>query len=117
LERRIRSLASISNREAKNTTSSSSVIEPSHIQHPVSQIHTSKIIKPPTFDGQKTWVTYRLQFKAAARANDWAEKEKAAALIVSLRGQAATVLQLLPQEEPSYSSIVQALETRYGQQD
>ncbi|XP_050517675.1 golgin subfamily A member 3-like [Diabrotica virgifera virgifera] len=100
---------SVTNIDSEQTAPSSSIVYPGTVR-------TSKILKPPTFDGQTAWETYRFQFEAAARANGWNENEMAASLVVSLRGQAATVLQFLPQDAPNYTSLVQALETRYGQQ-
>ncbi|XP_050503627.1 trichohyalin-like [Diabrotica virgifera virgifera] len=94
-------IVSVTNVESKQTALSSSIVDPGTIR-------SSKILKPPTFDGQTAWETYRFQFKAAARANGWNENEMAASLVVSLRGQAATVLQFLPQGAPSYTSLVQA---------
>ncbi|XP_050518897.1 trichohyalin-like [Diabrotica virgifera virgifera] len=118
LERKIDTKASLS--RIVSVTNVESETAPSS-SHPLNllesgTIRNSKILKPPTFDGQTAWETYRFQFEAAARANGWTEREMAASLVVSLRGQAATVLQFLPQDSPSYDSLVQALETRYGQQ-
>ncbi|XP_050516698.1 uncharacterized protein LOC126891565 [Diabrotica virgifera virgifera] len=118
LERKIDAQASLS--RIVSVTNVESETAPSS-SHPLNllesgTIRNSKILKPPTFDGQTAWETYRFQFEAAARANGWTEREMAASLVVSLRGQAATVLQFLPQDSPSYDSLVQALETRYGQQ-
>ncbi|XP_050519006.1 uncharacterized protein LOC126893105 [Diabrotica virgifera virgifera] len=118
LERKINTQASLS--RIVSVTNVESETAPSS-SHPLNllesgTIRNSKILKPPTFDGQTAWETYRFQFEAAAKANGWTEREMAASLVVSLRGQAATVLQFLPQDSPSYDSLVQALETRYGQQ-
>ncbi|XP_050500875.1 uncharacterized protein LOC126880850 [Diabrotica virgifera virgifera] len=100
---------SVANVEFKQTASSSSIVE----QGP---IRISKILKPPKFDNQTTWKIYRFQFEATARANGWNEREMSAFLMESLRRQAATILQFLPQDSPSYDSLVQALEIRCGQQ-
>ncbi|XP_050507866.1 trichohyalin-like [Diabrotica virgifera virgifera] len=118
LERKINTQASLS--RIVSVTNVESETAPSS-SHPLNllesgTIRNSKILKPPTFDGQTAWETYRFQFEAAAKANGWNENEMAASLVVSLRGQAATVLQFLPQDAPNYTSLVQALETRYGQQ-
>ncbi|XP_050516494.1 uncharacterized protein LOC126891361 [Diabrotica virgifera virgifera] len=118
LERKINTQASLS--RIVSVTNVESETAPSS-SHPLNllesgTIRNSKILKPPTFDGQTAWETYRFQFEAAARANGWTEREMSASLVVSLRGQAATDLQFLPQDSPSYDSLVQALETRYGQQ-
>uniref|UniRef100_A0A6P7FZV1 Uncharacterized protein LOC114336044 n=1 Tax=Diabrotica virgifera virgifera TaxID=50390 RepID=A0A6P7FZV1_DIAVI len=99
----------VTNIESEQTALPSFIVDPDTIR-------SSKILKPPTFDGQITWETYCFQFEAAARANGWNENKMAAFLVVSLRGQAATVLQFLPQGAPSYTSLVQALEARYSQQ-
>lgn len=78
-----------------------------------SQINWKAIIKPPTFDGKTSWVTYVTQFEAAAKANRWTDPEKATALIVALRGDASDVLQTIPpQEQTDYSRFVKRIEIR-----
>jgi hypothetical protein len=83
----------------------------------VVKMETSSAIrmKPPTFDGKVPWSTYIFQFEAAAQANAWDSKEKATALVVSLRGEAMEVLRAIPEaERQNYQSMVQLLEMRYG---
>ncbi|XP_055854603.1 uncharacterized protein LOC129918224 [Episyrphus balteatus] len=72
-------------------------------------------IHPPTFDGQTTWSIYKMQFEAAAVANDWDDKDKCIALTLALRGPAAELLQALPPEKNGdFNALVQAIERRYG---
>ena len=72
-------------------------------------------MKPPLFDGKTSWSTYLKQFEAAANANNWSLREKATSLTLSLRGDAAEILQKLsPTEQDDYTALVKHLEMRYG---
>jgi hypothetical protein len=70
-------------------------------------------VKPPEFNGTVSWSVYKRQFEAAAEANRWTTEEKATALILSLRGQASELLQTVSDQQ-DYSTLVRALELRYG---
>ncbi|KAJ8947071.1 hypothetical protein NQ318_019966, partial [Aromia moschata] len=82
-----------------------------------SRMEISRIrMKPPQFDGKSSWVNYRRQFEAAARANGWSLAEKATALTLALRGDATDILQTLSlEEQEDYHQLVRHLEMRYGQ--
>ncbi|KAK9738941.1 hypothetical protein QE152_g9392 [Popillia japonica] len=78
---------------------------PSEIQGE-SRAATRNPMKPPTFDGKTSWLTYIKQFEAAAVANAWSSSDRttalilawsssdrATALILALRGDASDILQ------------------------
>lgn len=44
----------------------------------------SNKIKPPTYDSQIPFETYRLQFEVACKANNWRHDKKALVLVVAL---------------------------------
>ncbi|KAK9695405.1 hypothetical protein QE152_g32582 [Popillia japonica] len=71
---------------------------PSEIQGE-SRAVTRNPMKPPTFDGKTSWLTYIKQFEAAAVANAWSSSDRTTALILALRGDASGILQTLPPEE------------------
>ena len=72
-------------------------------------------VKAPTFDGSSHWATYLRQFKAAACANNWTEKDKAVSLVLALKGLAAELLQKVPPDsQNTYAELLKALELRYG---
>lgn len=74
-----------------------------------------KEMKPPTFDGQSSWSTYRKQFEIAALANNWNNGDKCFALTMALRGPAAELLQTVDvTNKLDYNALVQALEKRFG---
>lgn len=77
--------------------------------------HAKKEMKPPHFDGQTSWTVYRKQFEMAALANEWNNEEKCMAITMSLRGQAAELLETVDLENDlDYAGIMNALETRFG---
>lgn len=87
---------------------------PSEIQGE-SRAVTRNPMKPPTFDGKTSWLTYIKQFEAAAVANAWSSSDRTTALILALRGDASDILQTLPPEElQDYSKLIKRLEMRYG---
>lgn len=71
-------------------------------------------IKLPVFDGLSSWSVYKVQLEAAASYNGWSTKEKAANLMLALRGQAASLLRTLPAGSMDLNAIMAALEQRYG---
>lgn len=92
--------------------------EVSRLYQPVNlgQISRKAAIKPPTFDGKTSCLTYLTQLEAAAKANGWTNPEKATVLIVTLRGDASDVFQTIPrQEHTDYSRFIKRMEMRYGQ--
>ncbi|KAJ8915714.1 hypothetical protein NQ315_000648 [Exocentrus adspersus] len=71
--------------------------------------------KPPTFDGEVSWSTYKRQCEAAATTNGWGEQQKATELVLALQGKALQTLQNIPEEKQNdYSTVVGALELRFG---
>lgn len=83
--------------------------------NPGNRINNQVNLKPPEFDGKGSWKNYHVQFEAAAVANHWTTEEKATALTLSLRGDAANILQSLPPEDlHEYDKLVKCLETRFG---
>ena len=72
-------------------------------------------MKAPTFDGTTSFNVFKLQFETIAAANGWSRGEMASTLVVALRGNAAEVLQMVPQSElGSYERIMEALHRRFG---
>ena len=74
---------------------------------------------PETFSGTETelkdWLCY---FEVIAKHNGWTEEDKGFHLATSLRGKAQQVLQDLPAGEiDKYSSILQALKTRFDPEE
>lgn len=74
-------------------------------------------VKPPPYDGQISFETYKLQFEAACLANRWNDQEKATALVLALRGTALDMLRTLPRgDQEDYQRLTSALELRFGEQ-
>jgi len=72
-------------------------------------------LKPPTFDGTSPFEIFQLQFETATTSNRWGEADKVAALIVALKGGAAEILQMIPENDRGdYKEIMRTLERRYG---
>ena len=46
--------------------------------------------RPAPFDGKGMWDVYHEQFEMLAQINKWNDLDKAADLVISLRGSAAT---------------------------
>lgn len=73
-------------------------------------------LKPPPYDGQTSFETYKLQFEAACVANAWNNQEKATALVLALRGTALDMLRTLPRgDQEDYQRLASALELRFGE--
>ena len=73
-------------------------------------------IKPSTFDGKTSWGVYKTQFDLIASANGWDDRAKAYHLAASLRGEAADILQAVPENRRAdLTSLVSALEMRFGE--
>ena len=77
---------------------------------------TSSIkLKPPAFDGTSPFEIFQLQFETATTSNRWGEADKVAALIVALKGGAAEILHMVPENDRGdYKEIMRSLERRYG---
>ncbi|GFX02677.1 uncharacterized protein TNCV_2011211 [Trichonephila clavipes] len=73
-------------------------------------------VKLSTYDGKTNWKVYNTQFCIISEANGWTEGVKACQLVASLRGEAAEILQTLPDTERlNLSSLYKALDLRFGQ--
>lgn len=72
--------------------------------------------KPQTFDGIEIDVQdYFVQFEAVSQWNHWSELEKASQLVISLRGEARTILRLLTQAQlESYFFLKNLLLQRFN---
>ena len=71
--------------------------------------------KPAPFDGKLTWDAYHTQFEMLAQINRWSDADKAAYLVISLRGPAATVLtNLPPAQRYNYAALTSALQSQFG---
>uniref|UniRef100_A0A1A9X2Q8 CCHC-type domain-containing protein n=1 Tax=Glossina brevipalpis TaxID=37001 RepID=A0A1A9X2Q8_9MUSC len=74
-------------------------------------------LKTPLFDGTSSFSAFKFQFNVVATRSDWDEEEKAAALITSLRGNAADVIQIIPEaRSKDFVTVMDALERKYGSQ-
>ncbi|GFX27405.1 uncharacterized protein TNCV_35021 [Trichonephila clavipes] len=73
-------------------------------------------VKLSTYDGKTNWKVYKTQFCIISEGNGWTEGVKACQLAASLRGEAAEVLQTLPDVELlNLNSLYNALDLRFGQ--
>ncbi|GFV79398.1 uncharacterized protein TNCV_1903701 [Trichonephila clavipes] len=73
-------------------------------------------VKLSAYDGKMIWVVYKSQFSIISEANGWTEGVKAYQLAASLRGEAAEVLQTLPETERlNLNSLYNALDLRLCQ--
>ncbi|GFW68337.1 uncharacterized protein TNCV_2263271 [Trichonephila clavipes] len=73
-------------------------------------------VKLSTYEGKTNWEVYKTQFSIISEANGWTEGVKACQLAASLRGEAAEILQTLPDTERlNLNSLYNALDLRFGQ--
>ncbi|GFV91172.1 uncharacterized protein TNCV_896931 [Trichonephila clavipes] len=73
-------------------------------------------VKLSTYEGKTNWEVYKTQFSIISEANGWSEGVKACQLVASLRGEAAEVLQTLPDtEQLNLNSLYNALDLRFDQ--
>ncbi|GFW77834.1 uncharacterized protein TNCV_3404091 [Trichonephila clavipes] len=73
-------------------------------------------VKLSTYDGKTNWEVYKTQFSIISEANGWTEGVKACQLAASLRGEAAEILQTLPDPERlNLNSLYNALDLRFSQ--
>ncbi|GFY44470.1 uncharacterized protein TNIN_45261 [Trichonephila inaurata madagascariensis] len=69
-----------------------------------------------TYDEKTNWEVYKTQFSIISEANGWTEGVKAYQLAAFLRGEAAEVLQTLPDTKRlNLNSLYNALDLRFGQ--
>ncbi|GFT47118.1 uncharacterized protein TNCV_3747661 [Trichonephila clavipes] len=82
---------------------------------PVSVTAFTGPVKLSTYDGKTSWEVYKTQFSIISEANGWTEGAKACQLAASLRGEAAEVLQTLPDTERlNLNSLYNALDLRFA---
>ncbi|GFY24488.1 uncharacterized protein TNCV_1015361 [Trichonephila clavipes] len=84
---------------SRNATNESKFVPASPVQVPSSAVPltTSPVsVKLSTYDGKTNWEVYKTQFSLISEANGWTEGAKACQLAASLRGEAAEILQTLP---------------------
>ncbi|GFY05469.1 uncharacterized protein TNCV_218511 [Trichonephila clavipes] len=68
------------------------------------------------YDGKTNWEVYKIQFSIISEANGWTKGVKACQHATSLRGEAAEILQTLPDTEKlNLNSLYNALDLRFGQ--
>ncbi|GFV45701.1 uncharacterized protein TNCV_1970021 [Trichonephila clavipes] len=73
-------------------------------------------VKLSTYDGKTKWEVYKTQFCIIHEGNGWNEGVKACQLAASLKGEAAEVLQTLPDiERLNLNSLYNALDLRLSQ--
>ncbi|GFW94226.1 uncharacterized protein TNCV_1979661 [Trichonephila clavipes] len=73
-------------------------------------------VKLSTYDGRTNWEVYKTQFSIISEANGWTEGVKACQLAASLRGDAAEILQTLPDTERlNLNSLYNALDLWFSQ--
>jgi len=76
---------------------------------------TAPKLSPPCFDGTTAFSTFQLQFETIAAKNMWNNGDKVVALIISLKGRAADILQTISEAERSnYDTIMNVLKRRFG---
>lgn len=79
-------------------------------------IASGQKIKASVYDGKTAWSVYKTQFDLIASANDWDDTTKAYQLTASLRGEAADILQTIPENKRAdLFCLTSALELRYGE--
>ncbi|GFV15907.1 uncharacterized protein TNCV_988901 [Trichonephila clavipes] len=83
---------------------------------PVPVTASTVSVKLSTYDGKTNWEVYKTQFSIISEANGWTERVKACQLAASLRGEAAELLQTLPDTERlNLNSLYNALDLRFSQ--
>ena len=82
---------------------------------PYLSLNKRPVQKPMPYGGTTTWDAYFAQFQIIAQVNNWNDREKAAFLATSLKGQALTVLGSLRQDDRyNFEMLVNALSNRFG---
>ncbi|GFX71458.1 uncharacterized protein TNCV_2694461 [Trichonephila clavipes] len=73
-------------------------------------------VKLSTYDRKTNWEVYKTQFSIISEANGWTEGVKVYQLATSLRGEAAEILQTLPDTERlNLNFLCNGLDLRFGQ--
>ncbi|GFS72892.1 uncharacterized protein NPIL_505231 [Nephila pilipes] len=72
-------------------------------------------IKLLTFDRKTSWQVHKTQFKMVAEANGWNSRVKVFHLAASLRGDAADILETLPEKQRNdFQALSGGLELLFG---
>ncbi|XP_053398267.1 uncharacterized protein LOC128556677 [Mercenaria mercenaria] len=72
-------------------------------------------IKPQCFSGEEDWEVYLRHFEVCAELGQWTDRERALALLASLRGEAQNFsMTIHSAERERYSDIVYHLSQRFG---
>ncbi|GFV89716.1 uncharacterized protein TNCV_827081 [Trichonephila clavipes] len=104
----------VSGKKNKNKILPSSPVPVSTSPEPVTASTVS--VKLSTYDGKTNWEISKTQFSIISEANGWTEGVKACKLAASLRGEAAQILQTLPDTERlNLNSLYNALNLRFSQ--
>lgn len=75
------------------------------------------VLKIGTYDGKSSWNVFKQQFETISEYNKWNDASKAVHLTAALRGEAANVLETIPEGSDSkYQELVKALELRFGEE-
>ncbi|GFX50474.1 uncharacterized protein TNCV_2429431 [Trichonephila clavipes] len=86
------------------------------VEKKLPEMRRTKAIKLSTYEGKTNWEVYKTQFSIISETNGWTEGVKACQLAASLRGEAAEILQTLPDtEQLNLNSLYNALDLRFGQ--
>ncbi|GFY29133.1 uncharacterized protein TNCV_4722611 [Trichonephila clavipes] len=102
--------------ENKSKSVPVSAFPESVLASPVSVTAFKGPVKLSTYDGKTNWEVYKTQFSVIYENNGWIEGVKACQLAASLRGEAAEVLQTLPDiERLNLNSLYNALDLRFDQ--
>lgn len=81
----------------------------------VASIPIGPKLVPPIFDGTSEFNVFKIQFLAIAEKNRWTDEDKAMVLLLSLKGNAANVLQSIPEVgQKDFATIMSALERRFS---
>ncbi|GFT62178.1 uncharacterized protein TNCV_252001 [Trichonephila clavipes] len=83
---------------------------------PVPVTASTVSVKLSTYDGNTNWEVYKTKFSIISEANGRTEGVKACQLAASLSGEAAEILQTLPDTERlNFNSLYNALDLRFSQ--
>ncbi|GFU74523.1 uncharacterized protein TNCV_550621 [Trichonephila clavipes] len=102
-----------------NATNESKFVPASPVHVPSSAVPLTASpvsVKLSTYEGKTNWEVYKTQFSVILEAYGWIEGVKACQLAASLRGEAAEILQSLPDTERlNLNSLYNALDLQFGQ--
>ena len=103
-------------RDQKQTLPSS--VNDAHLPSDASGSQFQPVLKIGTYGGKASWGVFKQQFETIAEYNQWNDVSKAVHLTATLRGEAANVLETIPEGTNSkYQDLLKALELRFGEQN